>query len=112
MCCPTHTTRDQAELFELSAPGPEPAREGALAAFRALFPDDERMRCRCARTGVPCLRKATGEDLDCDWCRETDHERWWAERAAAEALAVSPAGPFSVATLDLYYSPLRRPRKL
>lgn len=86
MCCPTHTARDQLAAQEING-RPPGEREAAAAQFGALFPADERARCRCEVTAAPCTRKATGEDLVCDWCRETDHERWWAERAARETAA-------------------------
>jgi len=35
--------------------------------------EDERLRCRCERRGVHnnegCIRRATAEDMRCDWCR-------------------------------------------
>lgn len=39
----------------------------------ALLAPSEDWRCRCKSTSVRCRRKATGEDLLCDWCRATDH---------------------------------------
>jgi hypothetical protein len=69
MCCVTHPYRDQLDRALAE-------RQGALPAFEALQAPCEDFRCRCALTAEPCRRKATGEDLNCDWCRQTDHAAW------------------------------------
>jgi hypothetical protein len=69
MCCVTHPYRDQLDRALAE-------RQGTLPAFEALQAPCEDFRCRCALTAEPCRRKATGEDLNCDWCRETDHAAW------------------------------------
>jgi hypothetical protein len=70
MCCETHDLRD----FLTRAHGGEDALRGVLA------PADNR-RCRCTELGKwggqACAREANGEDLLCDWCRVTDHMRWY-----------------------------------
>jgi hypothetical protein len=69
MCCVTHPYRDQLDRALAE-------RQGTLPAFEALQAPCENFRCRCALTAEPCRRKATGEDLNCDWCRQTDHAAW------------------------------------
>ena len=69
MCCVTHPYRDQLDRALAE-------RQGTLPAFEALQAPCEDFRCRCALTAEPCRRKATGEDLNCDWCRQTDHAAW------------------------------------
>jgi hypothetical protein len=69
MCCVTHPYRDRLDQAL--------AREqGTLPAFEMLMAESEDFRCRCSLTEQPCQRRSTGEDLICDWCRQTDHEAW------------------------------------
>jgi hypothetical protein len=90
MCCTTHDDRDALALAD-----------GSLAA---LLAPGENYRCRCEH-GVPCRRKATGEDLSCDWCREVDHVAWWQanmtagffEAAVNRPVQLSDVSPYSVA---------------
>lgn len=72
MCCNTHQDRDDTD----SANG---------VMFTLAESDD--VRCMC-KIGIPCLRRATGEDFPCTWCRDTDHmkacgEQRWQQRYAA-----------------------------
>jgi hypothetical protein len=60
VCCLTHDVRDQLDR-EAGVPFELAAGEG--------------WRCRCA-FGQACRRKATGEDLHCDWCRSTAHQEF------------------------------------
>jgi hypothetical protein len=69
MCCVTHPYRDQ--LARAQA-----ARLGQSAFVESLMAPSDDWRCRCALTTEPCQRRATGEDLNCDWCRQTDHADW------------------------------------
>jgi hypothetical protein len=69
MCCVTHPYRDQ--LARAQA-----AHLGQSAFVESLMAPSDDWRCRCALTTEPCQRRATGEDLNCDWCRETDHAAW------------------------------------
>jgi hypothetical protein len=69
MCCVTHPYRDQ--LARAQA-----AHLGQSAFVESLMTPSDDWRCRCALTAEPCQRRATGEDLNCDWCRETDHAAW------------------------------------
>jgi hypothetical protein len=70
MCCETHDLRD----FLTRAHG------GDDALAELLAPADNR-RCRCTElgkwAGEQCRRLANGEDVLCDWCRVTDHMRWY-----------------------------------
>src|ERR1700729_1987369 len=58
-----------------------------LPPARPLLAESEGFRCRCALTEQPCQRRADGEDLNCDWCRRTDHQAW-----ARQNLPVSLGG--------------------
>jgi hypothetical protein len=69
MCCVTHPYRDQLARDQA-------ARLGQSAFVESLMAPSDDWRCRCALTTEPCQRRATGEDLNCDWCRETDHAAW------------------------------------
>ena len=69
MCCVTHPYRDRLDRALAE-------RQGTLPAFEELMAPSEDFRCRCALTEQPCQRRATGEDLNCDWCRQTDHADW------------------------------------
>jgi hypothetical protein len=93
MCCVTHPYRDQLDRAIAE-------RQGALPAFEALLAPSDDWRCRCALTADPCRRKATGEDLNCDWCRQTDHAAW-----ARANLPVSLGGGADVRRPGRLYSP-------
>jgi hypothetical protein len=69
MCCVTHPYRDQLDQALALC-------QGTLPAFEALMAESEDFRCRCSLAKQSCQRRATGEDLICDWCRQTDHEAW------------------------------------
>jgi hypothetical protein len=45
--------------------------------------ESEQWRCRC-QFGNPCGRKATAEDLLCDWCRGRNHEQACNEQVQRE----------------------------
>jgi len=62
MCCGTHTMRDIYERWQ--------------GKDMALGTPDKRFLCQCRVPGVSCMRKATEEDMLCDWCRTEDHEKW------------------------------------
>ena len=55
MCCWTHPERDRFER-----PGPELMLQPG---------EDRRLGCQCGY-GQACQRRATGEDMLCDWCRD------------------------------------------
>jgi hypothetical protein len=92
VCCDTHPLRDALDYGVAKAAGPED-----VAFLDSLAAPGENFRCRCSETAQPCRRKATGEDLVCDWCRQTDHLQWHAERMrdamAAQEGRWGPRGP-------------------
>jgi hypothetical protein len=75
MCCNTHADRDALDRAH-------------QVDVDALLAPSEAWRCRCPQTSARCERKATGEDLLCDWCRTVDHMAFCA--SVSGELAVSP----------------------
>lgn len=60
MCCWTHGYRDDLAL--------------KCGETLDLVDADDPFRCQCT-IGVPCRRRATEEDRQCDWCRGQDHAK-------------------------------------
>lgn len=89
MCCNTHEDRDAAD------------RARGIDVDALLAPSEE-WRCRCLFTAVRCRRRATGEDLLCDWCRETDHMRFCEELGDAD-LTAPAAGPYEIRLTDEFF---------
>ena len=86
MCCTTHDERDQASH-----------RNGEKLELVAA---DDDFRCKCTY-GVACRRRATGEDMRCDWCRgktESGHTQWCNENISV--IAQGPALPQSHPSLQ------------
>lgn len=88
MCCQTHHARDLLD-----------ADHGI--DVKALLASDEQFRCRCP-FGNPCQRAMTAEDLRCNWCRGTNHQRacqdlgndvMWGGSGNFSILRVELAGP-------------------
>lgn len=57
-------------------------------AFTIAERDD--FRCQC-KFGNVCLRRMTGEDFLCDWCRGLDHLQACRELSVAASPAMHPS---------------------
>jgi hypothetical protein len=79
MCCNTHADRDALDRAH-------------QVDVDALLAPSEAWRCRCSQTSARCQRKATGEDLLCDWCRTVDHMAFCASVVEPYEAAVRPYG--------------------
>lgn len=73
MCCQTHYERDARD------------RENGVAIDLA---SGEEFRCRCT-FGNSCKRRATQEDILCDWCRGRDHYNACQELSAEDGMSVA-----------------------
>jgi hypothetical protein len=110
VCCNTHAIRDEVHLAGARA-------AGQVAEFESLMAPSDAWRCRCSFGVAPCLRKATAEDVLCDWCRETDHQAWaWQQvelarsAAAREYLQLRAVTSYGAQAYSLGPVPYVRPR--
>lgn len=83
MCCYTHQIRDEDEKPPL-----------------ALMAQDRRFRCQC-KYGQSCDRAMTAEDLLCDWCRGSNHDKVCHEQRIAASKKILETLPRRLTTTDI-----------